>query len=237
IALGICGWRLLEKLGLEVDVCHLNEGHAAFATLERIRSYCERHQCDFWHGLWATRAGNLLTTHTPVEAGFERYPAELLRRYAGSGARMGVTIEDIIALGRANPRDENEPFNMAWLAMRTCAMSNGVSALHGEVSRRIFQPLFPRWPGREVPVGHVTNGIHVPTWQSPATDRLWSSIYGAERWQQGWSDVDAGKFSQITDEQLWQLLNEGRNKLVNYARQRLLQQWRQESSGTDNTVI
>lgn len=237
IALGICGWRLLEKLGLEVDVCHLNEGHAAFATLERIRSYCKRHQCDFWHGLWATRAGNLFTTHTPVEAGFDRYPAELLRRYAGSGARMGVTIEDIIALGRANPRDENEPFNMAWLAMRTCAMSNGVSALHGEVSRRIFQPLFPRWPGREVPVGHVTNGIHVPTWQSPATDRLWSSIYGAERWQRGWSDVDAGKFSQITDEQLWQLLNEGRNKLVNYARQRLLQQWRQESSGTDNTVI
>lgn len=231
IVLGICGWRLLEKLGLEVDICHLNEGHAAFATLERIRHYCKRHNCDFWQGLWATRMGNLFTTHTPVEAGFDRYPADLLRRYAdNSGAEMGVTVEDVIALGRANPKDENEPFNMAWLAMRTCAHSNGVSALHGEVSRRIFQPLYPRWPEWEVPVGHVTNGVHVPTWDSALADQLWTQLYGKDRWRKDPAELNPKRLDEVSDQQLWQIANEGRSSLVDYARLRLLHQWRKEST-------
>lgn len=231
IALGVCGWRLLHKLGLEVDICHLNEGHAAFATLERIRSYCKRNNCDFWQGLWATRMGNLFTTHTPVEAGFDRYPADLLRRYAGTGTEMGVTIEDVIALGRANPNDENEPFNMAWLAMRTCANSNGVSALHGAVSRRIFQPLFPRWPEREVPLGHVTNGVHVPTWHSPEAEKLWIRVYGELPWQQDWTELDPHQLDAVSDEQLWQVVNDSRGDLVDHVRSRLAYQWRQETSG------
>ena len=182
--MGICGWRLIETLGLDIDICHLNEGHAAFATLERIRSYALRHNTDFWQALWATRAGNVFTTHTPVAAGFDRYSIDLLHRYAGTyHLEMGVSAEDIIGLGRANPQDASEPFNMAWLAMRTCAFSNGVSHLHGQVSRRIFQPLFPRWPEWEVPVGHVTNGVHVPTWDSPLADELWTQTYGKERWR------------------------------------------------------
>lgn len=231
IALGICGWRLLEKLGLDVDICHLNEGHAAFATLERIRHYCKRNRCDFWEGLWATRMGNLFTTHTPVEAGFDRYPADLLRRYAdSSGAEMGITVEDVIALGRANPKDENEPFNMAWLAMRTCAHSNGVSALHGVVSRRIFQPLYPRWPEWEVPVGHVTNGVHIPTWDSALADQLWTRVYGKERWRSQWGELNPARIHEVGDHELWQLSNEGRTSLVDYARLRLLHQWRKEST-------
>ena len=230
IALGICGWRLLEKLGLEVDICHLNEGHAAFATLERIRHYCKRHQCDFWEGLWATRMGNLFTTHTPVEAGFDRYPAELLRRYAGnSGSEMGVTVEEVIALGRANPKDENEPFNMTWLAMRTCGHSNGVSALHGAVSRRAFQPLYSRWPEREVPVGHVTNGVHMPTWDSALADHLWSKVYSKSRWRRDWSELAPERLQEVNDEEIWELANEGRSRLVDYVRLRLLHQWRKES--------
>lgn len=235
IVLGICGWRLLEKLGLEVDICHLNEGHAAFATLERIRHYCRQNHCDFWQGLWATRMGNLFTTHTPVEAGFDRYPAELLRRYAdNSGAEMGITVEDVIALGRANPKDESEPFNMAWLAMRTCAHSNGVSALHGAVSRRIFQPLYPRWPEREVPVGHVTNGVHTPTWDSPLSDQLWTQVYGKDRWRKDPAELNPRRLQEVSDQQLWQLANEGRSRLVDYARLRLLHQWRKESTVSEH---
>lgn len=238
IALGICGWRLLEKLGLEVDICHLNEGHAAFATLERIRNYCKRRKCNFWEGLWATRMGNLFTTHTPVAAGFDCYPADLMRRYAdNSGLEMDVTIEDIIALGRANPKDESEPFNMAWLAMRTCAHSNGVSALHGAVSRRIFQPLFPRWPEREVPVGHVTNGVHIPTWDSPRADELWTQTYGKGRWRGDPAELKPEALAQVSDHQLWQLANEGRSRLVDYVRERLIHQWRRESTSSDQCDI
>lgn len=233
IALGICGWRLLEKLGLDVDVCHLNEGHAAFATLERIRNYCKRQRCDFWEGLWATRMGNLFTTHTPVAAGFDSYPADLMRRYADdSGLEMGVTMEDIIALGRANPKDESELFNMAWLAMRTCAHSNGVSALHGAVSRRIFQPIFPRWPEREIPVGHVTNGVHIPTWDSPRADALWTNTYGKDRWRCDPATLKPALLAETSDEQLWQVSNEGRERLVNYVRERLVHQWRRESTSS-----
>lgn len=231
IALGIGGWRLIETLGLDIDICHLNEGHAAFATLERIRSFCETNKVSFREALWATRAGNLFTTHTPVAAGFDRYPAELLRRYAGESAMsMGATLDDILALGRANPKDENEPFNMAYLAMRTCAHTNGVSELHGHVSQRIFQPLFPRWPERDVPVSHVTNGVHVPTWDSPEADAIWTQLYGKDRWREDPHKLDARPLQDISDQQLWQMSAAGRARLVDYARQRFIRQWRHETT-------
>ncbi|MGV8835849.1 alpha-glucan family phosphorylase, partial [Cellvibrio sp.] len=229
IALGIGGWRLIETLGLDIDICHLNEGHAAFATLERIRSFGVKHNTSFWESLWATRAGNLFTTHTPVAAGFDRYPAELLRRYAGESAlAMGVTLDDILVLGRADPKDSNEPFNMAFLAMRTCAHSNGVSELHGRVSQRIFQPLFPRWPEREVPVSHVTNGVHVSTWDSPEADAIWTQIYGKDRWRSDLQNLTPDLLSRASDQQLWQMAAAGRARLVDYARQRFVRQWRHE---------
>ncbi len=179
IALGICGWRLIETLGYGDYVCHLNEGHAAFATLERLRLYRERHKVSFDEALWATRGGNVFTTHTPVEAGFDRYPTPLLRRYIDEfPQQLGVPAERLLALGKADPEDDREWFNMAWLATRTCAAANGVSSLHGVVSRRIFQPLFPRWPEREVPIGHVTNGVHVPSWDSSRTDNEWRQRFG-----------------------------------------------------------
>ena len=231
IALGICGWRLVEQLGLDIDICHLNEGHAAFATLERIRSYCAKHQVDFWHGLWATRAGNLFTTHTPVAAGFDVYPADLLRRYAGEpAAALGVTLEEILSLGRLDPKDTNEPFNMAYLAMRTCAQSNGVSELHGEVSQRIFQPLFPRWPERDVPVAFVTNGVHVPTWDSPEADAIWTKVYGKDRWRDDIAKINPARLQEVSDQELWHMAAAGRTRLVDYARKRFTRQWRYESS-------
>ena len=149
LVLGIGGWRLLRTLGLDPEVCHLNEGHAAFAVLERARGVHggPRPVASTWR-LRATRAGNLFTTHTPVEAGFDRFAPALVEQYLRElrRGRLGIGLEQLLALGRRNPADAGEPFNMAYLALRGSGAVNGVSRLHGEVSRRIFQPLFPRWP-------------------------------------------------------------------------------------------
>ncbi len=184
LVLGIAGWRLLRRLGLNPEVCHLNEGHAAFATLERAADFMRETGQPFDVALQVTRAGNLFTTHTPVAAGFDRFPPDLMRLHLADYTenQLGIPFRDLMALGRQNPDDDQEPFNMAYLAIRASGAVNGVSQLHGEVSRSIFQPLFPRWPGDEVPIGHVTNGVHVPTWDSQASDELWTRYCGKERW-------------------------------------------------------
>ena len=166
LLLGVFGWRLLRLLGIAPDVCHLNEGHAAFAVLERAREYMEETSRPFHEALAITRAGNVFTTHTAVEAGFDRFSPELVRQYLSEYARqlLGISVDELLALGRRNPGDATEPLNMAYLAIRGSGWVNGVSRLHAEVSRRLFQPLFPRLPASEVPVSHVTNGIHVPSW-------------------------------------------------------------------------
>lgn len=227
IALGLCGWRLIEALGLEVDICHLNEGHAAFVTLERAYSFMRRHNVDFWPALAATRAGNIFTTHTPVAAGFDSFDRDLLLKYGEQYAqRLGVDPAELAALGRIDGTRRGAPFNMAYLAMRTCGAANGVSRLHGEVSRRIFQPLYPRWPESEVPVGHVTNGVHVPSWDSPWSDEIWTDVGGKGRWLgdvEGLAEAVAG----IDDARFWSFLGQERADLVNYARSRLARQMAQ----------
>ncbi len=226
LILGIGGWRLLERLGLDCPVCHLNEGHAAFAVLERARHAMLRTGQPFDVALRETRAGNLFTTHTPVEAGFDRFAPELFTLYFAAYAReLGVTPEALLALGRSNADDRSEPFNMAWLAVRTAAAFNGVSRLHGEVSRRIFQPLFPRWPRYEVPVGYVTNGVHVPSWDSLAADILWTGSCGKDRWR-GALETVAADLRQVADEALWRLRSDSRRRLVEFLRKRLLRQQR-----------
>jgi starch phosphorylase len=166
--------------------------------------------------LWATRPGNLFTTHTPIAAGFDRFPADLLAKYAryleSFLAEAGVEAGEILALGRSD-RDTGEPFNMAYLAMRGSQATFGVSRLHGGVSRRIFQPLFARWPEIEVPVGYVTNGVHVPSWDSPAADALWTAACGKERWR-GMPDALPALVSSLSNEQLWMMAGEERQALV-----------------------
>jgi starch phosphorylase len=145
MVLGVGGWRLLETLGLGVEVCHLNEGHAAFAVLERARTFRERCSLPFWEALWATRAGNVFTTHTPVAAGFDTFDLGLIQKYSLYSrdylARLGISLAELLALGRKDPRDPSEPFNMTYLALRGCGTVNGVSHLHGAVSRHLFREL------------------------------------------------------------------------------------------------
>jgi starch phosphorylase len=225
LLLGIGGWRLLRTLRLEPEVCHLNEGHAAFAVLERARSFMEDTRCPFDVALAVTRAGNVFTTHTPVPAGFDRFSPALiervLRHYAEG--RLGISLRDLLALGRENPDDPNEPFNMAYLAVRGSGAVNGVSRLHGEVSRRIFQSVFARWPTIEVPVAHVTNGIHTPSWESTQADALWTKTCGAERWRQTLESIERDAAS-ASDGELWSLRTAARKVLVDYARERTVQQ-------------
>ena len=225
LVLGIGGWRLLQALGLHPEVCHLNEGHAAFAVLERARSYMEDNSQPFDLALTITRAGNIFTTHTPVEAGFDRFAPSLLERYLRKYAeeRLSISFQDILALGRRNHEDTTEPFNMAYLAVRGSGAVNGVSKLHGQVSRRIFQVLFPRWPEDEVPVTHVTNGVHTPTWDSPEADRMWELACGKNRWREELADV--GKdVAAVQDSDLWQLRANNRKTLVDYVRKLYVRQ-------------
>ena len=183
LVLGIGGWRLFDALGLKPEVCHLNEGHAAFAVLERARTFMEETGQPFEVALAATRPGNLFTTHTPVAAGFDSFSPALIEQYLGGYAmKLGISLHDLLALGRANPNDSSEPFNMAYLAVRGSGSVNGVSRLHGKVSRHIFTFLFPRWPENEVPIGHVTNGVHMPSWDSAESDDLWTEACGKDRW-------------------------------------------------------
>jgi starch phosphorylase len=223
--LGIGGWRLLDALGIRPEVCHLNEGHAAFAVLERARAFMKEAGQPFEVALAVTRAGNLFTTHTAVAAGSDRFSPALIEQYLGRYAeqKLGIAMRDLLALGRQNPDDPSESFNMAYLAIRGSGAVNGVSRLHGEVSRQLFEPLFPRWPANEVPVAHVTNGVHMPSWDSAAADALWTKACGKGRWL-GTTDTLEQDIQGISDADLWQFRADGNRSLVEYTRKRLSRQ-------------
>ena len=221
LVLGIGGWTMLESLGIEADVCHLNEGHAAFAVLERARRFMKRNGVSFQEAWWATRAGNVFTTHTPVAAGFDVFSPQLIRQYFRDCLEeINLPVRDFLALGRGRPLDDGEPFNMAYLALRGCARANGVSRVHGQVSRHLFRELYRGWPELEVPVDHVTNGVHVPSWDSSWADRLWTEACGKGRWLGAVGNL-AEALHAIDDETLWRLAAEERRDLVHYARERL----------------
>ncbi len=238
IVLGVGGWRVVEALHPGTEICHINEGHAAFAIVERARSFAVRSKLTFWQALWATRAGNVFTTHTPVAAGFDAFPAGLLRKYvpvlrrylpvveSGKSDGSGMTLEDVLGLGRIDPRNQDEPFNMAYLAQRGSAHCLGVSRLHGEFSRRIFQPLFPHWPACEIPIGHVTNGVHIPTWDSIEADRIWTETCGKERWR-SMPDRLGEQIACVSDEELWTMRGKERQHLVGFVRRHLATQLRE----------
>jgi starch phosphorylase len=235
LVLGIGGWRLLNALGLKPEVCHLNEGHAAFAVLERARSHMSNNKEPFDLALTITRAGNLFTTHTPVDAGFDRFAPDLMEKYFKRYAEkeLSIPFHELLSLGRRDHRDSTEPFNMAYLAVRGSGAVNGVSQLHGEVSRRIFQVLFPRWPEIEVPVTHVTNGVHTPTWDSAEADYLWELACGKERWRESMAGVEEC-LRKVSDSDLWQLRASSRKSLVQYVRKHHARQLAEQGASAED---
>ena len=234
LLLGIGGWRLLSALGIKPEVCHLNEGHAAFAVLERARGFMEETGQSFDAALAVTRAGNIFTTHTAVAAGFDRFTPALIEQYLGGYARqkLGITLDDLLALGRQDPTHSSGSFNMAYLAIRGSGGVNGVSRLHGKISRHLFQPLFSHWPEDEVPVGHVTNGVHMATWDSAAADDLWTEACGKDRWL-GTTENLEHDIRHVSDATLWKFRIAASTSLVEYAREQLSRQLAASGASTE----
>ncbi len=218
LILGIGGWRLLNELGIHPEVCHLNEGHAAFAILERAYDFMKNTGQSFEVGLAATRAGNLFTTHTAVAAGFDCFSSSLIKQYLGEYAeqKLGITLQQLLALGRKDSGNDTENFNMAYLAIRGSGAVNAVSRLHGKVSRHIFEPIFPHWPKDEVPVGYITNGVHMPTWESKEADEVWTEYCGKDRWL-GTNKSLEQNIRCISDEKIWEMRSKANKALIEFA--------------------
>jgi glycogen phosphorylase len=233
LVLGVGGWRLLDELGLHVDVCHMNEGHAAFAVLARANSFAERTGVSVPVALRATRAGNVFTTHTPTAAAFDEFDPELVVHYAQPFlAKVGLPAERLLALGRMDPHDPSEPFNMAFLAMRGSCYTNAVSRLHGRESRRLFARLFAGWPEAEIPIQSITNGVHIPTWNGRPARRVWVEAYGSDAWLSGLA-ATAREIGDVDPLVLWEFRAESRRTLIEYVRRRLTRQLQVRGTMTD----
>ncbi len=225
IVLGIGGYKLLKALDIKPEVCHMNEGHAAFLVLERAREFMKETGTTFEEALAVTRAGNLFTTHTAVPAGFDHFNPALMEQFFGTYAKeeLGIGLNNLMALGREDVNNPSSYFNMAYLATRGSGAVNGVSRLHGEVSRNLFRNLFPRWPIHEIPIEYVTNGVHMPSWDSEYADEIWTEACGKDRWRGELVDHEA-HISHIGDEKLWEFRNLSRNRLIGFIRTRFERQ-------------
>jgi starch phosphorylase len=222
IVLGIGGIRALKALGKMPTVCHMNEGHAAFTGLERIRMLVGEHKLDFATALEAVKAGTCFTTHTPVPAGNDAFPMHMIEQYLGEYmGKSGVDRATLAGLGRIHPTDEAEPFGMTVLALRLANVSNGVSKLHGSVSRRMWSGLWPSLPASEVPITSITNGVHTQSWLSPEIAGLYDRYLGIQ-WEARPTDFAIWKrVEHIPDGELWRTHERGRERLVAFARSRL----------------
>jgi len=225
IVLGVGGLRALERCDVAPAVCHLNEGHSAFLTLERLALLMERRKLRFEEAREVVAASNVFTTHTPVPAGNEVFPGGLVLRYLRPYCRrLGLSEEELLGLGRVNPRDASEPFSTTVLALRLSSFRNGVSRLHGQVARSMWKGLWPQAPESEVPIRHITNGVHLPSWYSEEIARLLDRYLGPE-WLENPVDQQAWqRASTIPDTELWRARERLRTSLVSEARERLREQ-------------
>lgn len=223
--LGVGGIKTLRALNLRPKVIHMNEGHSAFAGLERIRNYMAEDGLPFEAAMEMTASSSVFTTHTPVPAGNDRFPPDLMQRYFESYAReMGLAFKVLLALGREDPRDESEHFCMTVLALRLSRFNNGVSELHGHVSRNMWKRVWPQYPIEDVPIGSITNGAHGPTWVAPDIALLYDRYLG-ENWRE---DSDCARVwamaENISEAELWRTHERLRARLVDFVRQRLVKQ-------------
>jgi len=223
--LGIGGIRALEALGLKPKVIHMNEGHSAFAGLERIANFMDKHKLSFEAAMELVASSSIFTTHTPVPAGNDRFPPDLIQAYFEDYARrLGLAFKVLLALGREDPRNDAEHFCMTVLALKLSRFNNGVSKLHGVVSRKMWNRVWNQYPVEDVPIGAITNGVHVPTWVAQDMATLFDRYLGAN-WRE---DPDCGRvFSQvplISDAELWRTHERLRERLVGFVRERLRDQ-------------
>ena len=222
LILGVGGIRALRAVGSRPEVCHINEGHAAFLVIERVRELVQESSLPVGAARAAVKGGCVFTTHTPVPAGFDLFPTERLRPYlVHHAAALGVDPEYLLGMGRKDPDDASEPFNMALLAYGHAAHTNGVSRLHGQVTRKMSQAERSEMTVEDVPVHHVTNGVHLPTWVSTELKGLFNHYLGSG-WAREPSDPESwAGLERIPDMELWRAHERLRNRLVGFARRRL----------------
>jgi starch phosphorylase len=222
ILLGIGGYRALHMVGLEPVVCHMNEGHSAFMALERCRRLMVEQGLSFAEAREATMAGTVFTTHTPVPSGNDYFAPGLVEKYFADYARhLNLSIRDFLALGRQNAHNDLEDFCMTILALRMAGHSNGVSKLHGRISRKMWRNVWPGLDVDEVPISSITNGVHAPTWVSRDMAGLFTRYLGP-RWREDPGDYALwSRIHHIPDEELWRTHERRRERLVAFARQRL----------------
>lgn len=225
IILGIGGIRALKAIGINPTVCHMNEGHSAFLGLERIRDLILEHKLDPEVALTATSQCSVFTTHTPVEAGIDQFHPDLVNKYFREAfSKLNISDQKFFGLGRQNQFDNNEPFNMAFLALTLSSYYNGVSRLHGEVSRKMWQKRWPGLPVNEIPIKHITNGIHARSWISNDMKGLYFRYLGPS-WREDPSDHTAWEnVEQIPAEELWSTHERRRERLVAFARRKYKEQ-------------
>jgi starch phosphorylase len=209
-------------MGLKPAVYHMNEGHAAFLSLERVRVGVTEHNLKFSEALQYVAASSLFTTHTPVAAGNDAFSPDLVNRYFGSMiSELKITQDEFLRLGRSWEALPSEPFSMTILALRTSRQANGVSAIHGHVSRQMWQVVWPGVPAPEIPIDHITNGIHTLTWMAPEIRALFEKAGGAF-WEDSLSSKESWKVqSRITDEDFWSTHQALKSKLISFARANL----------------
>ncbi len=213
--LGIGGIRLMHAIGAHQDVYHCNEGHAAFMGIERIRDLIDRHKLSFSEAFEVVRSSTLFTTHTPVPAGHDAFSESMIRQYMGHYPdRLGITWDQFISLGRTNPNDPNEKFSMSFLACNLSQEVNGVSWLHGEVSKEILGGMWPGYFKNELHVGYVTNGVHFYTWCATNMQRLYAKYFPGGFSLPDYSIQDWQKVHEIPDNELWAERLVLKNKLI-----------------------
>lgn len=236
IVLGIGGMRALQALGIRPTVCHMNEGHSAFLGPERTRMLMQELGLPYYEARQVAAAGNIFTTHTPVAAGFDQFDTGLVEKYFREYSQtLGLKFEQFLSYGRQSPSDPGQPFNMAHLAGRHSSYTNAVAKLHGEVTRKMAQPMWPGYPLHEVPVGSVTNGIHTRSWISMEMSALLNRYLGP-RWGEEPADTTLWqRVDRIPDQELWRVHLIRRERLVHYARTRLASQVRQRG-GSDAEI-
>jgi starch phosphorylase len=222
MVLGIGGIRALKALNRAPTVCHMNEGHSAFCGLERIRALMEEQRLDFASAREAVTAGTCFTTHTPVPAGNDVFPPQLVEHYfSGYLHQLKIDRNDFLGLGRQNPRDQNEPFCMTVLAIRLANTTNGVSKLHGTVSRRMWRAIWPELPEAEIPIMSITNGVHTRSWLGMEMAQLYERYLGIQ-WEERPTDHSIWRrVEHIPNAELWRTHERRRERLVAFARQRL----------------
>ncbi|MFZ0034684.1 MAG: alpha-glucan family phosphorylase [Sedimentisphaerales bacterium] len=231
IMLGIGGLRALAAMNIKPVICHMNEGHAAFMTLERIRQLRNDTNMTFAEAVEATRAGNIFTIHTLVKAGLDEFSVELIDKYfANFLPSLGMSKEQFLALGRILPDDAGESFKMPILALRLSSYTNGVSELHGQVSREVWSSLWPAVPVNEVPIISITNGIHTKSWLSDEMNSLYERYLGPN-----WADESVNKsiwngIGQIPDEELWRAHRCCKGQLIAFARNSLKAQMKRKGT-------